>query len=324
MRDLALNLSAVTAVDLGYIDLKGKLVGHSFKPIITVHGPVTDDEQVIEDFGSIKKRIKAAIDDKLTGYDHKLVYDPSVCAVLPSYKTGVSSLSVEDGRLLVTGDSLAFRPLKFSSLRSTAITVDRVLCQELEGYLNSTFQPLSFEVSSDVRGEGLMPFMDSSFGTPLTKPLYFSYTHGLPKSSSWGCQFIAHGHFSFIQLLSDRDYYPMVHHNSDEYLDLEEHVEVALDIATSMEGSYLVNREYQAKTRTEIGEYIRYNSRDRGAFELQMSTDYMPIIGLDTETTVENIARYIAARWKDKLTKTGISALYVSEGLQKGALVRFD
>lgn len=323
MNKIALNLTSVTSIDMGLIDPDGKLTGRSFKPVITVHGNLQGDEQVIEDFSSIKRRIKAAIDDKLSGYDHKLIYDPSQCKLTPGFYPGTATLTVGDGKLQVTGDPRSFRKLAYTSFRSTALTVDQILSRELERFLNVTFPGLRFEVMADVRAESLMPYMASSFGVPLTQPIYFSYVHGLPKSTSWGCQFIAHGHLSFIQLLSNSSYYCGADSwQNFDYLDLNHRCyKVAVDIASTLDGAYIVNKEYHSPIG-QIGEYVRYTSKDRGTFELQMQAGSMPIIQLDTETTVENIAQYVATRWKDKLLESSITSIYVSEGLQKGALAR--
>ena len=65
-------LSDVTVLDHAYIDDSGFIVGGSFHPCFNVSGEIDGTEQVVVDFSAIKKQIKALIDSKETGYDHKL------------------------------------------------------------------------------------------------------------------------------------------------------------------------------------------------------------------------------------------------------------
>src|ERR1019366_4256422 len=65
-------LADVTVIDLAYITPIGTILGSSLSPKFVVSGDVTKDESVVVDFGKIKKKIKALIDDRDHGYDHKL------------------------------------------------------------------------------------------------------------------------------------------------------------------------------------------------------------------------------------------------------------
>ncbi len=314
-------MNNVTSVDMGYVDINGVIQGMSFNPYITVEGPIEADEQVIEDFGSIKKRIKAAIDDKMKGYDHKLVYDAQDCNLEPMHLPDRSYLATKSGTI-ISGQTVAFRRLDYSSFKNTGKHVWDVMAIELEGYLNSLFSPFKFTVNADTIMAPLPPSHSTPYGVAVTRPVDFSYTHGLPRSTSWGCQFIAHGHMSFVQLLMRRDPMPfrfdpdMPFYEPPNVFDLVDRISVDLD------GSYFVNKEAHQKTYAG-SDYIRYTSRDRGVFELQMPSDTKKLAVLDTDTTVENIASYVWKKWESEFQELRVSGMYISEGLSKGALIGF-
>ena len=64
--------SQPTVIDHAYIDQEGRVVGGSFNPDFLVTGEIDPKEKVVIDFGTGKKQIKALIDHKEFGYDHKL------------------------------------------------------------------------------------------------------------------------------------------------------------------------------------------------------------------------------------------------------------
>lgn len=65
-------LRNVTCIDHAFVDNRGFIEGGSFHQEIIVTGEVDEHEQVVVDFSSVKKQIKAIIDAKETGFDHKL------------------------------------------------------------------------------------------------------------------------------------------------------------------------------------------------------------------------------------------------------------
>ena len=315
-RNAALYLSAVTSIDAAYVGTVSggsRLQGLSFKPLVTVEGNVDGDEQVVADFGSIKKKIKEAIDDKLHGYDHKLLYDPKQVSVEPGHLVGTSHLTVADHGMLISGDTRGMRPVH--NLGDSQ-DIPGTICTSLGTYLGVKFPDFRFSVTYDAEAEGI-PFSSrlQHHGYACTKPVYFDYMHGLPRSTSWGCQFIAHGHLSFVQLLRDA-----AGERASLYRDEPEDLELAADIAQSLNNTYIVNRAYYWQAKGT--DFIRYTSRDRGVFSLHAAGDNLSLVFLDTETTIENIAAYVERVWRKRLSACGITALYLSEGLQKGCLVR--
>ena len=56
-------LTNVTVIDGAFVTERGMVEGASFNPKFVVTGPVTEDEQVVIDFGRIKKKLKEWIDN---------------------------------------------------------------------------------------------------------------------------------------------------------------------------------------------------------------------------------------------------------------------
>lgn len=313
----ALQLNNVTQVDMGYVDIDGVVQGLSFNPYITVEGPIDPDEQVIQDFGTIKKRIKEVIDDQVSGYDHKLIYDPLECKVDPLYTGSLVSVKTKNGTM-IAGSHLGFRPMKDISIRTTGMHIYELMARELEGYLNRNIRPFRFTVNADTRITPMPANQLTPYGHAVTHGIGFSYTHGLPRSTSWGCQFIAHGHSSFIQLLAPALPDAPHRHYTMDYLDYEADLELLHTITEALSEAYFVRKEDYQKVKGS--HYVRYTSRSRGIFEYHMPEDTKKIIVLEKDTTIENIAEYIWTRWEDRFLNNNVSGIFVSEGLSKGAL----
>lgn len=135
----------------------------------------------------------------------------------------------------------------------------------------------------------------------------FNYTHGLPKSTSWGCQNILHGHSSFLVLGGENGGF--------------DQTELANTIAHSLNDSYLydVNNEVE----TDAGFGLSYTT-ERGCFSLLLSSSpayAVDTIALRAAPTIENIVTYIATTYAANLDAAGVTFLGISEGLWKGAHV---
>ncbi len=332
-------MSSVTTVDMAYYTPDHKIRGLSFRPCISVSGKLVDGEEVVADFSSIKKDMKHAIDDHLRGYDHKLVYDPEIARLEPSYAPGVATLlpitrAPHDHLLpgyctsLVTAGMNGFRTLEYAKtvlgvIRSEnlhTLHILEIMAAELEGYLSVKFPSLSFQVTANSVVEDLSDAQLTPAGYAITRPCYFSYTHGLAQSTSWGCQFIAHGHTSFLQLLGNRGV------DTLGFLDMSRHPnqmpleEILLEIRRSLDDKYIVNSKYVHPTQHQHLAYVSYVSQDRGRMEYQFDTRRVGMLVIDDEPTIENIANWIIEQWGPYLRKQGATGIYVSEGLTKGAL----
>lgn len=281
-------LQNVTAIDHAYVNAEGFPIGGAFNLSVTLEGSTDNEEQVVLDFSTAKKRIKEAIDDSDTGIDHKLwVMNWGVIPPLP-----ITGTFCEDA--IVVFDF----PYDVSNLESW-----------ISGFLTAT-----------LHGSGIMvrAHLDEKFVLPLNKGeaphCSFRYTHGLAYSTSYGCQNIVHGHLSYIQA-------EMNHLDDIDYMAGEE---VVFEISEFLHNKYLVNRSHVMNNGDlEDGRVlVQYKSRDRGFQEVVVDGDMVVI--LEDEPTIENIVKFIGVHFKEMLATSGIKSLYVSEGLSKGAVLKIE
>lgn len=319
----SLFLHNVTHVDCAVLGNNGLPSGLSFVPAFRVHGNVSGDEQVIEDFSSIKKRIKQLIDDPDYGYDHKLII-PMVSDKAkddPFYlqhsdhlqHSGSKGVKLDVGHIRINCPSNAIRVIHDFSTQTTVEPVLTLIQRSMEDYL-STRLGMKVEVfipePQVVQPNGLHYFCPERHAIAYQ----FEYTHGLPKSTSWGCQNILHGHSSFIQLASDR------------FGDTEESqafvdsslTALAESIAAYLDEAYIVCKDYYQNSNGL--QVISYESRDRGYFELHLPSDYNVVV-MDNEPTIENITQHIAKQFEAELKENRVTSLAISEGLWKGCLI---
>jgi len=280
---------AITSLDHAYIDKNGDIIGGSFAIGATITGEVTDDEHVVVDFSTCKKQIKAIIDDKENGIDHKLVIGPwSNCKYV-----------VVDGRVNITTPQWEIRVPK------NAVHIMDVPHSHQIYDVWEFAQGVSVLVETEMRKTYPTIDINIDCSTDLQLPQWikredvstFRYTHGLKSSSSWGCQNIAHGHYSYIKI------------NGDEDLELKF---TQQRIANQLDGTMFVWKE------NFKGGVISYET-ERGEFSLK-PVGNPKICVFDEETTIENLVAAVADLFKGEIDKCWVDDIVMSEGLQKGAI----
>lgn len=303
MMKSTLFLNHITCVDHAYIDNSGHVVGGSYSPSFKVSGVVEEHEQVVVDFSNIKKRIKEIIDDKVNGFDHKLWW-------LEGYSAGVM---ISSGTTLISTDKVELNLVNDAvrEIRNTFALKDGLTLQHFMGI---TFAE---HVEKMLRKQGLM--VDVECVNSETKQLVydahaaeFRYTHGLKNSSSYGCQNIAHGHLSFVQVLAKR---PENQSKCDS---------VANFIAERLHNAMFVysnNVVWRTKRNAKIN--IAYTS-PRGSWQCTVDEIESKVIEIPSETTVENLVDYALHQFSDELVSCGADELYISEGLSKGAVAKVE
>lgn len=304
-----------TVIDHSFIAGDGGCYGGSVNPSFYVSGTVTEDENVVLDFSSGKKRIKDAIDDNDNGFDHKcwvvrgVSNFDSVFAVGPENRGRIDDwdylasaqdpdriLTVSTRRLIITAPKSAFRFMlndaKFAEVYKAAET-------EMKLWLKQQMPEFEFGVK-----------MCANAVPSTIKPYQlFRYVHGLKNSTSWGCQNIAHGHLSYIDIDTPKD------------TDPEFKEQILKSIAKTLDNTIFISAENY--TRSEYFHTIQYESQTRGEFTMEMPVGrpFHKFVVLETETTIEHIIEYVAAAFKPQLQSLKATKLYVSEGLSKGALM---
>lgn len=276
-------LTNVTSVDYAYISLSGNIVGGSYDPQFKIYGSLNGKESVVVDFSTIKKDLKAIIDDKESGFDHKLLV------------TRLSKCSTEiNGNNAVITTPVVKISVPKNALHAFGMwdNVEQFISDRLiEKHPNVERLTMSISHTPTV----------STF-TPIP-PVLFTYVHGLKDSTSWGCQNIAHGHASYLTATAKN-------YNAQTMQQVSEALHT---IANDLRGAMFVRKD------NLNGNIISYDT-GRGHFEIELTTNIKMIV-LDTETTVENIAQYVAARYHSILKEAKVVELYVSEGLNKGSFV---
>lgn len=281
----------ITQVDFAYVNHDGAIIGDSVNLNANVTGSVDDAEQVVIDFGACKKQIKHIIDDTDLGMDHKLV----VFNGWSNYSSQVqrdSKFVVDTHQVCVTAES------------SRNVTeIDWVGTYELSlvNYLNNMLSAQLSElhgreviVECDLNHILAMPPFVKTFAT-------FSYAHGLKNSSSYGCQNIAHGHFSYVGV---------------DVMDFTANAQIVMNnIAKYFHEALLIN------VNDVSDGVLAYTGMTRGKFSLDLKRKQHKVIYMDTDTTVENIVKFVYSLFEQDLKDIGATKLWVSEGLSKGAVV---
>lgn len=295
-------LSSVTVVDHAYIDSSGRVCGRSYNPTFVVTGKVDATENVVIDFSSVKKDLKAIIDHPKTGFDHKLwVINSgteeieSDCFVYPlgEGRIRVTSSSVD---LDIPDDAVCFIDLQG---RDMSMYWDDYLTEQLA--LKHPNINLRVSVNLETTMTGLAVGAES---------FTFSYVHGLRDSTSWGCQNNSHGHLSYMQLL-DINLLGVPTSTSVG--------ETMRNVCEVFDNAVFIRRENVTLETDDVVTCV-YESVSRGRWFAAYNKRNLKTVVLDTETTIEYLVAHIARTFGQELLDTGARYLAVSEGLTKGAL----
>lgn len=288
-------LSNISVVDHAYIDNRGNVVGGSFNPSFLVSGEVDPVEQVVVDFSAVKKQIKAIIDDKQIGFDHKLWF-------IQGWSTGTVS-QTENYYTITTPTTEIRLPINAVTIIPDGIysidSIGRHMGALVERELSKLHPKINVKVEC-------LNSVDAHFPTNARSAALFRYAHGLKDSTSWGCKNIAHGHLSYVQLL------PVTEATSA----------LVETVAQELDDTIFIFRDniiQESDTWMTIG-----YTTERGGFEAQYKKDAYKLVVLETETTVEHLVDYVVARFAEEFESAGVSHVLVSEGLSKGACVTVD
>ena len=290
----------ITDIDCAYINDQGETVGLSFAPEFIIRGELTEDEQVVADFSSAKKKIKAAIDNPVTGIDHKLI-------IFTNYsKAQLYTSNTEHNIIVETPHVTLDVPLTgiktvFQSDNETAMAA---LKREIETIC-------SRELGLDVTVKDMKLNNDPNRFQDNFVRLHFRYTHGLTNSTSYGCKNIMHGHYSYADVNS---YKSMP-------FEVQKRFEAAIK---ELDGAYIVCSNHVVDiTNRDDGTYVSISyQNERGKWSALLKNP--KLIVLDNEPTIENILEWVSDTHYDLFTDIGRCTLRISEGLNKGAIKEFE
>lgn len=281
----------LTVIDSSYLCERRGMVGESWLVDIEMSGELNEMSMLL-DFGRVKKLIKSIIDEEV---DHKLLV-PTGCGLVHIEALANDECTVDLLRparsihLRSPSQAFAFIPAPQVDKESVTRYLLGVLATRLPGNIK--------DLSLTLRQERL----DGAF---------YHYSHGLKKHDG-NCQRIAHGHRSPIEISVDGE--------RDE--------ELELNWAERWNDIYLGTLEDQVAlselalsdlAKTQLAEHhlgFKYVA-PQGLFQLAMPAAEVEMI--DTDTTIELLAHYIAREVKKQVGDKFVK-IVAYEGVGKGAI----
>ncbi len=294
MDTATMHLNHITVLDHAFIGADGMVHGGSFHPSFLVEGDVDPVEKVVVDFSTVKKMIKAHIDDNEIGFDHKLwiMEGHSHC----EYAINDDRIYIESNRVEL---DLPRNAVKIFNCESYSLhNTGSAIAEYVELCMQETHPGIRITCYNSETPHAINE-------GPVSM---FRYVHGLKDSTSWGCQNNSHGHLSFIQLIGD----PLASTAAEiQYLQAQ--------IADYLDGTVFINEE-NISDNTQTYLTITYCTDARGKFVASYrKVEDTELVVLNTETTIEYLIEYVADTFAAELRQCGATALMVSEGLSKGA-----
>lgn len=282
----------LTVIDASYLCQTRGMVGESWILDVVMHGDLNEMSMVL-DFSKVKKQIKQLVDQYV---DHRLLIPVKNEAVeITNAKAGYSQVDLMRGEksihLHCPDEAFCFVNAEDISIESVTQHIHDVL----QGHLPSNVASIDLTLRHEK--------LDGA---------YYHYTHGLKKHDG-NCQRIAHGHRSPIQILVDgqRDTareHAFAQRWQDIYLaSIEDLVEIGhLELS---EHAILINCD------THFG--FRYTT-SQGDFQLAIAHSETEV--LNTDTTVELLAVFIANEIAPSLDEGQSLQIIAYEGVGKGAM----
>jgi 6-pyruvoyl-tetrahydropterin synthase len=275
-------LDQLTVIDASRLDTVRGLVGESWIVDLELQGALNKDG-MIQDFGEIKKEVKDTIDQH---FDHKLLLPASNPECSISHHNG----STEVNFRLSSGASILHRSPSTAVSEIAAVSVDT---DTVAAAIVSKLQPA---LPNNIQSLRVWLRHEASRGS------VFHYSHGL-RQHAGACQRIAHGHRSRIELYRDgvRDR-QLETQWSERWKDI-----------------YIGARSDLLERLTSAGfTYYRFGyTTHEGEFELELPERNCYLI--ESDSTVENLAQYVADSLKSDYPDTGFR-VKIFEGVNKGAI----
>lgn len=247
----------LTVIDFSYLDAKRGVVGESWIVDIELAGDL-DDQGMVFDFGHVKKQIKQFIDAEI---DHRLLVPTNSpgCKTDPLNNQLAVKFPLESGEMIShQSPNDAVLLIKATSIDSKTIAID--LQKRIKAFLPDNVT----DVLVTLRNEDI-------------SDAFYHYTHGLQKHLGQ-CQRIAHGHRSRIEIY--------VNNFRDRQLEAQ--------WAKRLKDSYIAT-ESHIVNQCEVNDIPHISmayTAQQGDFAITLPS--AKIFTMPTESTVENIANYLA------------------------------
>ncbi|MGF1727498.1 6-carboxytetrahydropterin synthase [Photobacterium nomapromontoriensis] len=282
----------LTVIDASYLCAQRGMVGESWILDVVMSGELNEMSMLL-DFSRVKKQIKQIVDEYV---DHRLIVpsqNAAIC-IAPSHKADYSTVD------LLRGDSsihLHCPDQAYCFIDDSIVSIDSVtrhLHHVLEGKLPKNVQGLELTLRHET--------IDGAF---------YHYSHGLKKHDG-NCQRIAHGHRSPVELFVDGQRDAVLEAQwaarwQDIYLGSQEDVCQVNQLALSDNAAISDQSHYG----------FRYLA-PQGEFELAIARNATEM--LETDTTVELLAQYIAEQLSSDVAAASTLEVVAYEGVGKGAM----
>ncbi|SHF97089.1 6-pyruvoyl tetrahydropterin synthase [Microbulbifer donghaiensis] len=271
----------LTNVDFSYLDHRRGVVGETWLANAALDGAL-DSQGMVCDFGVVKKTLRHWLDDQL---DHRLLVptrSPHLTLKQDGEQTALTWQLDDDEVISIAGPEQAFALVEAELI--SADSVARWSVQQLASAFPTSVERLSLSFTSE----------------EIADP-YYHYSHGLKKHDG-NCQRIAHGHRSRIQIFLDGERSPEWERNwAERWRDI-----------------YLGTREDLLDESD--GNTLRFAYRaQQGQFSLGIPAQRCELV--DCDTTVEQLAQYIATTIATELPNTEVQ-VRAYEGIGKGAVAK--
>lgn len=288
---MQLFVNDLTVMDFSYLCPERGMVGESWIVDVILSGDLNEESMVL-DFGKVKKQLKNLIDEYI---DHKLL------------------VPVEHQFSHIQHDE-----------KTDKVKVDFLRPANKSIHLNCPAEAYAFVYSENVTMPSVSDYLKDVIATHLPENVagielnlraevintpFYHYTHGLKKHDG-NCQRIAHGHRSKV----------VVFENQQESIELQAYwakrwcdiyigsTEDIVDISETVFSLPDVDAKHH---------YVFAYESSQGRFELAIPKAESEM--LDTDTTVECLAQYMADEHKRLQSKSDFKVM-AYEGVGKGAI----
>jgi 6-pyruvoyl-tetrahydropterin synthase len=288
---LKLFVRDLTVIDASYLCDERGMVGESWILDVVMSGELNEMSMLL-DFSRVKKQIKFLVDEHV---DHRLI--------VPSKNTAIRTATTKAGYAtvdLLRGDKSIH--LHSPEEAYCFIDAEKITIESVTAYLHNV---LKGNLPDNVKG------LDLTLRHEKIDGPFYHYSHGLKKHDG-NCQRIAHGHRSPVELFVDG-----VRHTELEQQWANRWEDIYLGTEEDMISVTELNLSEHATSVTDDGYFgFRYTA-PQGEFELAIAKSETEII--DTDTTVELLASYIANEVKQSLNDESLEVV-AYEGVGKGAM----
>jgi 6-pyruvoyl-tetrahydropterin synthase len=284
-----------------------KLHGRSFSVSVSIMGELNGEEQVIIDFSTVKTKLRTILKSKV---DHKMWVAPGHVSIDKGIAAGVvSELNIaannaftfmvpEDAIFIVSDASMP-------DLVKSTTAVENMLTE----LLNEELEELEESYTVNVRLNSTIPvppILNTNPGNALIC-IPFNYTHGLPRSTSRGCQNPLHGHSSAV----------FMEWNGPTTCEFDKLREVLQDVI------FINYNDFDLDSKT-----LQYEA-PRGKFHVGYNNCQNSIMMFNRDTTVENLiflvfTGYFTYSELIYLKQNGLNRVVFTEGLDKGSVASID